>query len=246
MKKILCLLIAIVLFSGCSLFRDKLEMKVNKDYVSWKNSTLQISTYRYRDGINHNLPAFEVFTKTADGKNIQMPIDPYALGYGASSPMGDMGFYKPEKLADAEILFKSDDKLIIHLSYEPWLIYDEKINLDKQITIYRDSPIMTVIDYYSGQFELLNIAAGMTTAYEGKVEKLDNGYSIRYFTGNEYIPEGISSIIVMPGVEELSTNETFGTVLLKKGVVNNEPLRYYVGISSKGVDFLLDELNKIL
>ena len=72
MKKILCLLIAIVLFSGCSLFRDKLEMKVNKDYVSWKNSTLQISTYRYRDGINHNLPAFEVFTKTADGKNTWM------------------------------------------------------------------------------------------------------------------------------------------------------------------------------
>ena len=68
----------------------------------------------------------------------------------------------------------------------------------------------------------------------------------KYFTGNENVPQGISSIIVMPGVEELSTNETFGTVLLKKAVTSNEPLRYYVGVSDKGADYLLDELNKIL
>lgn len=246
MKKILFLCISALLLTGCNSAQHKLALKKNKDYVSWENPSLTFCTYTHSEGVKFNVPAFEVFIKTGNNSNLHMPIDSYAMGYGASCPMGDLGFYKPEKLADAEILSQTEEKMVIHLSYKPWIIYGEQIILDKQITILKDSPIMTVIDYYSGQFDLLNIAAGMTTAYNGSATKLDNGYKVEYFTGNENVPQGISSIIVMPGVEELSTNETFGTVLLKKAVTSNEPLRYYVGVSDKGADYLLDELNKIL
>ena len=237
MKKILYLLMAALLLPGCS--NSKLEMKVSKNYVSWKNGTIQFRTYTHAEGVNFNGPAFEVILKKADGKKIHMPVDSYALGYGASSPMGELGFYKPQKLAKAEILIKTDEMMIIHLSYEPWMIFDEPITLDKQITIYNNSPILKIIDYYTGNFELLNVATGMTTASVGTVKEIKNGFSIDY-------PYGVTSVIVMPDSQEQSVNQGLGTVLLKKEVVNNEPRRYYIGISDKGETYLLDELDKIL
>lgn len=228
---------ATLFIAGCS--QSKLEMKVSKNYVSWQNGTIQYRTYTHSEGVHFNGPAFEVFLKKADGKKIHMPIDAYALGYGGSAPMGELGFYKPQKLAKAEILTKTDDKMVIHLSYEPWKIFDEHITLDKQITIYSNSPIISVIDYYTGHFELLNIATGMTTAFVGTVKEIKDGYSIEY-------PYGVTSVIVMPDAQERSVNESLGTVLLKKGVINDEPRRYYIGISDKGEGFLLDELDKIL
>lgn len=246
MKKVLCLLITAAFMAGCGHFQDKLGMKTGKDHVSWTNGTLQFSTYTHSGDISNNIPAFEVFLKYQDGRNIHMPIDIYALGYGASSPMGELGFYKPEKLADAEILLQTDEKMVLHLKYDPWTIYGEQIILDKQITIYKDSPILSVIDYYTGLFELLNIAAGMTTSFTGTVKDIENGYAVEYFheAGNE--PYRVSSVIVMPDVEEKNTDETFGTVLLKKGVTSNEALHYYIGLSDKGVDYLLEELDKFL
>ena len=98
---------------------------------------------------------------------------------------------------------------------------------------------MAVIDYYEGEFELLNIAAGMTTAITGTVKELDNGYSIEY-------PSGIGSIIIMPQAEEKVFNGSFDRVMLKKAVSSGEPLRYYVGLSDKGIEYLLEELDKIL
>ena len=246
MKKILCLLITAAFLAGCGHSRDKLGMNTGRDYVSWTNGTVKFSTYRFSDGIGKNVPAFEVFLNYQDGRNIHMPIDALALGYGASSPMGELGFYKPEKLSDAEILLQTDEKLVLHLKYDPWTIYGEQITLDKQITVYRDSPILSVIDYYTGLFELLNIAAGMYTAYTGTVTDIENGYAVEYFNETGQEPFSVSSVIVMPDTEEKTTNETFGTVLLKKGVTSNEALRYYIGISDKGVDYLLDELDKIL
>lgn len=239
MKKTLCLLSAALLLTGCNLFQNRLEFKTNKDYVSWENGNLQFYTYRYSEDVKFNLPAFEVFLKYQDGRNIHMPIDGYALGYGASCPLGGLGFYKPKNLEMAEVLMQTDEKLVVHLRYEPWTIYDEQITLDKQITIYKDSPILSVIDYYTGLFELLNIAAGMTTAFAGTVTEIENGYTIDY-------PYGVASIIVMPDAEEKYVDETFGTTLLKKGVTSNEALHYYIGLSDKGEAYLLEELDKIL
>ena len=239
MKKTLCLLLTVFLAANCNHLQNRLSINDKQNCVSWSNGTIQFSTDKESNDQKNNLPAFEAYVKKQDGKTIHMPIDAYALGYGGSSPMGTLDFYKPQKLAKAETLAITNEKLVIHLSYEPWTIYDEEIILDKQITIFKDSPILSVIDYYSGMFELLNIAAGMTTAYVGEIKKIENGFVVEY-------PYGITSVIVMPNAEEQLVNDTFGTVLLKKPVINNEPLRYYVGLSDKGEEYLLEELNKIL
>ena len=98
---------------------------------------------------------------------------------------------------------------------------------------------MEVIDFYEGAFEMLNVAAGVTTAGKGTVEELGNGYAIEY-------PNGATSIIIMPEMEEKNYNEDLSSVFVTKGVVPDEPLRYYVGISDKGKEYLLEELDKIL
>ena len=47
---------------------------------------------------------------------------------------------------------------------------------------------------------------------------------------------------------ELSSevDETFKTVLLRKAVTNDEPVRYYIGLSDKGMDYLLEEVANFL
>lgn len=239
MRKTVYLIIVAAICVSCGQFQDRLSMKSHKDRVSWGNPTVQFSTDRKSEGIHYNAPAFEACVKCEDGKTVHMPVDKYALGYGGSCPMGEAGFYKPSSLAQAEILSQTQDKLVLHLSYEPWTIYGETIILDKQVTISLDSPVLSVIDYYTGTFKMLNIAAGMTTSGNGTVQDTDKGYTIQY-------PTGITSMIIMPDADELTVDETFKTVLLKKAVTNDEPVRYYIGLSDKGMDYLLDELAKFL
>ena len=50
----------------------------------------------------------------------------------------------------------------------------------------------------------------------------------------------------MPELQEQTDSDIYGSVLLKKAVSSDEPLKYYVGISDKGLDYLLDELAKII
>ena len=239
MKKISYLIIIAAICVSCGRFQNGLSMKTHKDCISWGNPTVQFSTDRKSEGIHYNAPAFEAYVKTEDGKTVHMPVDEYALGYGGSCPMGETGFYRPSSLAEAEILSQTNDKLVLHLSYEPWTIFGETIVLDKQITITLDNPILSVIDYYTGTFQKLNIAAGMTTSGNATVQNTEKGYTIQY-------PTGITSLIVMPDADELTVDETFKTVLLKKAVTNDEPVRYYIGISDKGMDYLLEELAKFL
>ena len=98
---------------------------------------------------------------------------------------------------------------------------------------------MKVIDYYDGIFELLNIAAGLSSASTGNIKEIDEGFAIEY-------PHGVTATIIMPGVEEKTKTDAIGSVFVRKAISSGEPLRYYVGISDKGLDYLLDELDKIL
>lgn len=238
MKKILPLLAAAIMLIGCAHTTNGYRISDGK--VSWKNSVIEFSTdmdSRVQDGFS---TAFQAVVTGQDGKRIVMPADTAALGYGASCPMGTTGFYKPEKgVILAEPLYQTEDKLILHLQYDKWSILEAPVKLDKQITILRDCPIMTVIDYYSGKFELINIAAGMTKVPGGVVTRIENGYSVKY-------PNGMTSVIVMPELQEQTDSDVYGSVLLKKAVSSDEPLKYYVGISDKGLDYLLDELAKII
>lgn len=240
MRKALYILIAAMLMTACSDTGRGLGFNRNKGKANWTNGIVRFSANMDSKGQDKDNPAFDAYVKYQDGHTIHMPVDVYGLGYGASCPMGNSGLYKPDQgFESAEILAKTDEKIVVHLHHKSWTVIGARVSFDKQVTLFRDSPIMSVIDYYTGQFELLNVAAGMTTAMVATVEPIDNGYILNY-------PYGVTGIIVMPGLEQKFHDEILHNVILKKSVTRDEPLRYYVGLSDKGKEFLLDEIDKIL
>ena len=203
------------------------------------NGTIGFQTDMNSNGKRQDNLGFNAYVKCENGRTIQMPGTD-KLGYGASCPLGSSGLYKNDDgYSKAEIMMQTDDKMVIHLSHDQWELYDVPVSFDKQITLFRDSPIMSVIDYYTGAFELLNVAAGINTSGTDMVTELEKGYAIEY-------PNGVTAIIIMPLLEEKIFNEEIGSVFVSKGITSDEPLRYYVGLSDKGKEYLLEELDKIL
>ena len=239
MKKILIIILAAIMLTGCNKIENGFSFQVRKGKVSWSNGTVKFQTDMNSDGKKSDNIGFNAFLKCENGHTIQMP-DTDLLGYGASCPMGTSGLYKNEDgYSQAEVMMQTDDKMMIHLHHEPRELYDALIYFDKQITLFRNSPIMAVIDYYKGTFELLNVAAGVKTVKDGTVRELENGFVITY-------TNGITAIIIMPDMEEKKYDEALASVFVSKGVASDEPLRYYVGLSDKGEGYLLEELDKIL
>ncbi len=239
MKKLLILFLVVSTLVGCNQTRNGFQFQIRKDKVSWTNGIIEFRTDMNSNDKRNDDLGFMALIKSRNGHTIKMP-DSYLLGYGASCPMGESGLYKNEHgYSQAEILTQTEDKMVIHLHHDQWELYEVPVSFDKQITLFRDSPIMAVIDYYAGAFELLNVAAGVTTVQDCIVEELENGFAIEY-------PNRVTSIIIMPQMEEKSFNEIRGSVFVTKEVTPDEPLRYYVGLSDKGKEFLLEELDKIL
>ena len=240
MKKVLFILVMATIIGGCSDVGKDFSLKVTKDGITWMNGVVRFQTESNKQIQHKHNPAFRAYAKLQNGHTVALPDDTYALGFGASCPMGTSGLYKPENgFSQAEILIQTDQKLVIHLHHDPWIIIDQSVTLDKQITLFRNSPIMAVIDYYEGHFDLLNIAAGLTSGNAGKIEELENGYAVKY-------PNGITAILIMPMANEKTISKPLGSVFTKKAIESGEPLRYYVGISDKGKEYLLEELTKIL
>ena len=240
MKRALLFLLIAVTLCGCSAPGTEFGMKVRRNEVIWNNGLLEFRTGMDSKGKRDDNTAFRAYVRNQEGKTVQMPADTVGLGYGASCPMGTSGLYKPGKgISGAEILLQTQESIIIHLRYDNWRVLDAPVSLDKQITLFHDSPIMAVIDYYAGEFELLNVAAGLATADNGKVTGIDNGYAVEY-------PDGITGIIVMPEADEKTHSRMTGNVMLRKGIGQEQILRYYVGLSGQGLDYLLDKLAEIL
>lgn len=239
MRKILVLLTAAITLIGCA--EPTMGLKTDKEQVVWKNNLLEFSTPRGAyDGNSELNPGFKVKVTYSDGHYINMPIDTLGLGYGASCPKGATGFYKPENGIDkAEILDLTENRIVIRIGYKSWDIQDVPVTLDKQITLYKDIPFMSVIDYYTGKFDTLNVVAGLTTAGVGEVKELKNGFSIEY-------PYGVTAVIIMPQADEKIIDNDFKQAVTGRKVTDNEPLRYYVGISDKGEEYLLEKIANIL
>lgn len=240
MKKILYIMLMAASLSGCDGTGDEFGMNIRKDRISWNNSKLEFSTDMNPErGKDYN-NSFRVSVLTKEGKTIRMPADMSGLGYGASCPMGTSGLYKPENgIASAEILQQTQERIIIHLKYNKWEILDAPVMLDKQITLFHDSPVMAVIDYYDGEFELLNVAAGLTSACALEISGTENGYILTY-------PDNITGIIVMPDADEITREREPDNVLLRKEIENGQVIHYYVGLSDRGKDYLLEKLAEIL
>lgn len=237
MKKILTVLLATILLTGCkNNVGDGFDFRIHRDKVSWMNGVIGFQTDLSSNGKKQDNLAFSAYLKCRDGRTIQMPGTD-VLGYGASSPMGKSGIYKDnDGYSQAEVLSLTDNRMVIHLKHEPWNIHDEEVSFDKQITLFRDSPIMEVIDYYNGLFELLNVAAGIIYT-DATAVWMDNKYVMTY-------PNGLTAILYMPNQDSNATQ--YGSALVSKGITPDEPLRYYVGFSDKGAEYLLEELDKIL
>ena len=229
----------LLLFSvyGCNNGGNTYFKKTGK-YAKWGNSMVEFRTDMDSKDKRNDLPAFQAAVRI-DGKLVNLKEDNTALGYGASAPQGTSGLYaSPKGCSMAEILSNTPQQTDIRLHYDNWDVLDAAISLDKQITIYKDSPIIKVIDYYNGQFDILNIAAGIPVGYKGSVSEIENGYAVKYI-------DSITAIIIMPDVEHRITDRGSGNVFLKKEVTANQPLYYYIGISDKGADYLIDEYLKI-
>jgi len=240
MKKILYIMLMTAALSGCNASSGEFGMSVRKNMISWNNGKLVFCTEMNPDGRKEYNDVFRASIRTKEGKTIQMPEDRTGLGYGASCPMGISGLYKPENgLSSAEILQQTKERIIIHLKYNKWKILDTPVTLDKQITLFHDSPIMAVIDYYEGDFELLNVAAGLTSYGALDISETENGYILTY-------PDSITGIIVMPDADERTKNRELDNVLLRKGIENGQIMHYYVGLSDQGMDYLLEKLAEIL
>jgi hypothetical protein len=239
MKKILIIVLAVSVLLGCSHIEKGFNFQIRKDKVSWNNGIIKFQTDMNSNGKRNDNLGFTAYLKCENGRTIQMPGTDI-LGYGASCPLGTSGLYKnKDGYSKAEIMMQTDDRMVLHLRHDQWELYDAPVSFDKQITLFRDSPIMAVIDYYTGAFELLNVAAGINSAGTGTVSELEKGYAVEY-------PNGVTAIIIMPLLEEKKFNEEIGCVFVSKGVTSDEPLRYYVGLSDKGKEYLLEELDKIL
>lgn len=242
MRYKLVILLASVLLTGCYELNKGLGMKVSNNEVCWKNSVMEFrTTLKPADQAKkYNPPAIDAYLTNNEGKHIHMPIDIMGLGYGASSPIkARIVLNKPDNgIKNAELLMLTKDKMVTHIEYEPWVIQDEEITLDKQITLYKESPIMSVIDYYKGEFELINVAAGLTTCMTGTISELENGYAVEY-------PNGVTAIIVAADSVKKSNSSLYHNGLLQKQLANDEPFRYWVGISGRGRDYLLEELAKL-
>ncbi len=240
MRKILILLLIVLAFAGCNDTPAGLELSVRKNKISWTNGTIRFQTDMDSEGKRQDYTGFKAYLRLSSGREIQLPSDSHTLGYGASFPMGTSGMYTPDNgYSLAETMLKTDDRMIIRLHHDAWPIFDEPITLDKQITLYKDSPIMNVIDYYTGAFDLLNVAAELTAAKAGTVKELEKGYLVEY-------SNGVTAIIFMPDMQEKQYDKSNGRIFVSKGVQSDEPLNYYVGISDKGQDYLLEELTKIM
>jgi hypothetical protein len=239
MKKILIMLLTAATLIDCSKVGNGFKFRIRDNEVSWTNGTVMFRTDMDSKGKRDDNTGFQAFLKTERGRTIKMPGTDI-LGYGASCPMGATALYKNrDGYSMAEVLTRTDDRMVIHLHHDPWEMFDEEISFDKQITLFRDSPIMSVIDYYEGIFELLNVAAGLNTTDADTVKELEKGYAIEY-------SNGVTAILIMPDMEKKSNKPLMNSVFVTKGVTSNEPLRYYIGLSDKGVDYLLEELDKIL
>ncbi|MBP5347816.1 MAG: DUF4861 family protein [Bacteroidaceae bacterium] len=239
MKKITTIIVSMLILSACGNNAGNLKFKTTKKAAVWSNSLVEFRTDMDSNDKRNDLPTFQA-SVMLNGKKEELKQDNTALGYGASAPQGMSGLYAPPRGAtSAQILSMTPEQLVVHLHYDKWNILETGVALDKQVTLYSGNPVMKVIDYYIGDFDLLNVSAGLPIGYNGSVSKIENGYSILY-------NNGISAIIIMPEVENMTVDKGSGNVFLKKQIMPNQPLYYYVGLSEQGTDFLLEQLAKIM
>ncbi|MCF0176177.1 MAG: DUF4861 family protein, partial [Bacteroidales bacterium] len=87
-----------------------------------------------------------------------------SLGGGASTPLVDSTLVFPAtNYRSYELISESDTEISFMLNYPAWDVNGVQVSLSKKITVTADSYFCKVEDVYSGEFETLQIAAGIFT-----------------------------------------------------------------------------------
>ena len=162
-----------------------------------------------------------------------------SLGGGASVPFVDGKLrYPATNWRESAVLSQSDDEVIFVLKYPEWDAGGARVRLEKTVTVKAGMCFCKVEDRYFGDFDELDIAAGLW------VHDLDN-VTILSSDGKSFVsiwePASDQSIepedgmlglaVVMPSARETSLVEDDGkthTVCIS-AVHSGEPLTYWFG-----------------
>lgn len=135
-------------------------------------------------------------------------------GLGGTAPLGMSGFYLPENRASIEIVDWNSERIILHETFPSWLIFDNKVRIDRQLTLYADSCFLEVFDYYYGEFDKLHIATAVPSGYLNGSDTVTATY------------DGMSVNLFMNDC--LSVRSVGEQIVIDKEVFRNEPVHYKV------------------
>lgn len=173
-----------------------------------------------------------------------------SLGAGASAPIVDGLFHFPTtNYRDWEIVSENPTKVVFALIYPAWNVNGNSVSLRKEITVETGSNFCQVTDYYSGDFETLTIAAGITRhekvsedgnvsdAVEESLVTKDRFAFWEAASDQSVEPEDgkLGLGFIMPQTDSIVFNGPCGHALGYKTIKNGESLSYSFGCTwSKG------------
>lgn len=163
-----------------------------------------------------------------------------SLGGGASVPVvGGKLCYPATNWRESAVLARTDGMVTFVLKYPEWQVGDLFVRLEKTVTVTAGSYFCRVEDRYYGNFDSLDIAAGLW------VHDPDNALTLKGSDGKHFVslwePASDQSVepedgmlglaVIMPDARETTLLEDDGkthTVCLAS-VKSGEPLTYWFG-----------------
>ena len=191
-----------------------------------------------------SLVADEFYHKTLTESDVYYHIDhgrgkdcytvSISLGGGASAPLVDgQLIYPAMNFRSYEILEYTADKAVFVLEYPAWEVDGKMVSLRKQFTVEAESHFCKVEDFYCGDFEQLEIAAGILTHVVDEQYLDDRGFAIwekASDTSVEAEDAHIGIALYMPGADRvLPLQANLPHLVCTKTIKPGEKLEYYFG-----------------
>ena len=216
------------------------------DFV-WENSRICYRVAGRGSEKDFVSPGFDVFVKDP-GTFIGRSLDTHktrrcraadfsaGLGAGASAVLfgGDI-VLSPTNYRSAEVLYRSDDRMVFVLHYPKWKLGNDEIWLDKQITLLADSDIFEVADYYNGYFDHITVAAGLDRTGSDVSGCGDDGCGGKMISVLRHTPEDcvlggtMTFVLAAPDCDTVIVDGPGNHSVALKRVIPNEPFVYWTG-----------------
>lgn len=259
MKKLLILTLALAALVSCKTEEQKVMARFvpeRADDFVWENENIIYRAYGTALEGETLSPGFDVWVKRGgklvadkwykgamedpdyyhydrgDGKDCYKVAK--SLGGGASAPYVDGALVFPShNYSSYEIVTSTPSEVSFILHYPEWEAGGHKISLDKKITVRAGTNFCEVEDIYSGDFQSMEIAAGII-----------RHNILKQVSGPDYFaiwedPSDISKeaedghlglSVIMPGAEKLLLEDgPANHSVLVRTVKPKEPLKYYFG-----------------